>query len=379
LVKQTLPFAAIRPSLHKVHAKEKSMPVTREDVLELLSRISTPDGRSLVAADLIRAVSVDSGQVRFVIEAASPDAAHALAPAQAEAEAALRTLPGVAGVQVVMTAHGPAPKPPSLKIGQHPTPQQGGPQRVNGVDRIIAIASGKGGVGKSTLSSNLAVALARQGRRVGLLDADIYGPSQPRMMGVSKRPASPDGKIIEPLHAHGVTMMSIGLMLKEDEAVIWRGPMIMGALQQLITQVDWGQLDILIIDLPPGTGDIQLTLCQRTQLTGAIVISTPQDVALLDARKALDMFFKMKTPVLGLVENMSTYICPNCGHEAHIFGHGGVAAEAQKLGLPFLGEIPLSLDVRLAGDTGVPIATGQGPIADAYARLAARLIAGGMA
>lgn len=355
------------------------MPVTREDVLELLSRISTPDGRSLVAADLIRAVSVDSGQVRFVIEAASPDAAHALAPAQAEAEAALRTLPGIAGVQVVMTAHGPTPKPPSLKIGQHPTPQQGGPQRVNGVDRIIAIASGKGGVGKSTLSSNLAVALARQGRRVGLLDADIYGPSQPRMMGVSKRPASPDGKIIEPLHAHGVTMMSIGLMLKEDEAVIWRGPMIMGALQQLITQVDWGQLDILIIDLPPGTGDIQLTLCQRTQLTGAIVISTPQDVALLDARKALDMFFKMKTPVLGLVENMSIYICPNCGHEAHIFGHGGVAAEAQKLGLPFLGEIPLSLDVRLAGDTGVPIATGQGPIADAYARLAARLIAGGMA
>lgn len=359
------------------------MSVTREEVMVALTRITAPDGRSLIAADLIRALTVEAGQVRFVIEAATTDAARALAPAQAAAEAAIRALPGVTGVQVVMTAHnsgsGPAPKPPGLKIGQHPTAAPAGPQRVTGVDRIIAIASGKGGVGKSTLSSNLAVALARQGRRVGLLDADIYGPSQPRMMGVSKRPASPDGKIIEPLHAHGVTMMSIGLMLKEDEAVIWRGPMIMGALQQLISQVNWGKLDILIIDLPPGTGDIQLTLCQRTQLTGAIVISTPQDVALLDARKALDMFVKLKTPVLGLVENMSTYICPNCGHEAHIFGHGGVAAEAAKLDLPFLGEIPLSLDIRLAGDAGVPIAAGEGPIADAYARLAARLVAGGMA
>jgi ATP-binding protein involved in chromosome partitioning len=174
-------------------------------------------------------------------------------------------------------------------------------------------------------------------------------------------------------------MMSIGLMLKEDEAVIWRGPMIMGALQQLITQVDWGSLDVLIIDLPPGTGDIQLTLCQRTHLTGAIVVSTPQDVALMDARKALDMFVKLKTPVLGLIENMSTYICPNCGHEAHLFGHGGVAAEAVRQGLPFLGELPLDLSVRLAGDAGTPVAAGEGAAAEAYARLAHRLIAGGMA
>ena len=357
------------------------MSVDREQVIGMLARISVPDGGNLVSRDLIRALSVEAGLVRFVIEAADPDAARALAPAQVEAEAALRAMAGVTGVQVVMTAHGPAPKaaPPSLKIGQHPTPQAGGPQKISGIDRIIAVASGKGGVGKSTVSSNLAVALARQGRRVGLLDADIYGPSQPRMMGVSKRPASPDGKIIEPLVAHGVTMMSIGLMLKEDEAVIWRGPMIMGALQQLLGQVAWGRLDVLIIDLPPGTGDIQLTLCQRTQLTGAIVVSTPQDVALLDARKALDMFVKLKTPVLGLIENMSTYICPNCGHEEHIFGHGGVAAEAAKLGLPFLGELPLSLDVRLAGDAGTPIAAGTGAQAEAYARLAARLVAGGMA
>ena len=357
------------------------MSVNREAVMAALSAVSLPDGGDLVSRDVIRALVIEGGQVRFVIEAATPDQARAYGAVSAMAEAAVRAVPGVASVQVVMTAHGPAAKPaaPSLKIGQHPTPQQGGPQRVSGVDRIIAIGSGKGGVGKSTVSSNLAVALARQGRRVGLLDADIYGPSQPRMMGVNKRPASPDGKTIIPLQAHGVTMMSIGLMLKEDEAVIWRGPMIMGALQQLIGQVEWGQLDVLLIDLPPGTGDIQLTLCQRTHLTGAIVVSTPQDVALLDARKALDMFQKLRTPVLGLLENMSTYICPNCGHEAHIFGHGGVAAEAAKLGLPFLGELPLDLEVRLAGDAGTPIAAGDGPIAEAYARLAQRLIAGGMA
>ena len=357
------------------------MTVSRDDVVAALAKIATPGGGSLISEDLVRALVIDAGTVRFVVEAATPDQARSLAGAQRAAEVALRALPGVEQVQVVMTAHGPAAKaaPPSLKIGQHPTPHQGGPGRIAGIDRIIAIGSGKGGVGKSTVASNLAVALAKQGRRVGLLDADIYGPSQPRMMGVSKRPASPDGKIIEPLIAHGVTMMSIGLMLKEDEAVIWRGPMIMGALQQLLSQVAWGNLDILIIDLPPGTGDIQLTLCQRTHLTGAIVVSTPQDVALLDARKALDMFQKLKTPVLGLIENMSTYICPNCGHEAHLFGHGGVAAEALKQDLPFLGELPLDLSVRVAGDAGTPIAAGDGPVAQAYAALAARLIAGGMA
>ena len=244
---------------------------------------------------------------------------------------------------------------------------------------MIVVGSGKGGVGKSTVSSNLAVALARQGRRVGLLDADIYGPSQPRMMGVSKRPASPDGKLIEPVQAHGVTMMSLGLMLKEDEAVVWRGPMIMGALQQLLNQVLWGELDVLVIDLPPGTGDIQLTLGQRTQLAGAIVVSTPQDVAMLDAKKALDMFIKLKTPILGLIENMSTYVCPNCGHEEHLFGHGGVASHAKQMGLPFLGELPLSLDVRLAGDAGTPIALGDSAAAQAYARIAKGLIAQGVA
>lgn len=356
------------------------MTVDRDAVMRVLAGIAVPGGGDLASRDLIRALSVEGGVIRFVIEAATPDEARALGPAQAEAEARLRALPGVASVQVVMTAHGPAAKaaPPSLKIGQHPTPQQGGPQRISGIDRIIAVASGKGGVGKSTVASNLAVALARRGRKVGLLDADIYGPSQPKMMGVNRRPSSPDGKTIEPLVAHGVTMMSIGLMLKENEAVVWRGPMLMGALQQLLGQVAWGKLDVLIIDLPPGTGDVQLTLCQRTQLTGAIVVSTPQDVALLDARKALDMFHKLKTPILGLVENMSTYVCPNCGHESHIFGHGGVAAEARKLDLPFLGELPLALDVRVAGDAGTPVAATDSPLAAPYLALADRLIAGGM-
>ena len=229
------------------------------------------------------------------------------------------------------------------------------------------------------MSSNLAVALAKEGRRVGLLDADIYGPSQPRMMGVNKRPGSPDGKRIIPLQAHGVTMMSIGLMVDPDKAVVWRGPMLMGALQQMLGQVEWGELDVLIVDLPPGTGDVQLTLCQKTQLTGAVVVSTPQDVALLDARKALDMFSSLRTPVLGLIENMSTFHCPNCGHESQIFGHGGVAAEAKKIGVPFLGALPIDLDTRLAGDAGTPIAVGEGPMADAYQVMARRFIDGGMA
>ena len=362
------------------------MELTLDTVMATLAQIATPTGGTLVGDDLIRALVIESGSVRFVIESPNSDHARAMSAVSQAAERALRALPGVTSVQIVVTAHGPAAKPaatapaepPALKVGGHPTPHQGGPARVSGVDRIIAIASGKGGVGKSTVASNLAVALARQGRRVGLLDADIYGPSQPRMMGVSKRPASPDGKTIEPLHAHGVTMMSIGLMLKEDEAVIWRGPMLMGALQQLINQVAWGRLDVLVIDLPPGTGDVQLTLAQRTHLTGAIVVSTPQDVALLDARKALDMFDKLKVPVLGLIENMSTYLCPNCGHEAHIFGHGGVAAEAVKLNLPFLGELPLNLEVRMAGDAGIPIAATDSPLAEPYARLARRLIDGGM-
>lgn len=357
------------------------MSVELDDILARLSAIAAPGGGNIVERDLVRAMQIDGGQVRFVLEATTPDDARLLEGARAEAEKTVADMEGVTTASVVLTAHGPAPaapKPPSLKIGGHPKPQQGGPAKVTGVDRIIAIGSGKGGVGKSTVSSNLAVALAREGRRVGLLDADIYGPSQPKMMGVNKRPASPDGKTIIPLEAHGVTLMSIGFMVDPAKAVVWRGPMLMGALQQMLGQVQWGELDVLLIDLPPGTGDVQLTLCQKTEVTGAIVVSTPQDVALLDAVKAMDMFKTLNTPILGLIENMSTYVCPQCGHEAHLFGHGGVAAEAERMDVPFLGALPLSLDVRLAGDAGTPVALGDGPVADAYTHLAKRLIGGGM-
>jgi ATP-binding protein involved in chromosome partitioning len=360
--------------------KVRKMAVKRNDVLHVLQGVKLPDGRNLIDADMVRALSVEGDTVRFVIEVAAEDGPK-MEPLRLAAEQTVAAMSGVARASVLLTAHSAAPKappPPNLKLGGHPKPAANN-QKVEGVDRVLAIASGKGGVGKSTVSSNLAVALARQGRRVGLLDADIHGPSQPRMMGVNKRPASPDGKTIIPLQAHGVTMMSIGLMLKEEEAVIWRGPMLMGALQQMLGQVQWGELDVLIVDLPPGTGDVQLTLSQKTDVTGAIVVSTPQDVALLDARKALNMFEKMNTPVLGMIENMSHYTCPNCGHEAHIFGHGGAKAEADKLGLPFLGEIPLELDIRIAGDSGTPIAATDSPHAEAYDRIAARLVAGGMA
>ncbi|TQM93578.1 Mrp/NBP35 family ATP-binding protein [Roseinatronobacter monicus] len=353
------------------------MTLTREQVLSALEAIDLPDGGTLTSRDLVRALVIEDGAVRFVIEAENPEAAQKLAPVRQAAEAAVSALDGVSRVSVALTAHGPAAKskgaPPALKLGRHPT-EQPGKQSVPGVKNIIAIGSGKGGVGKSTVASNLAVALARHGLRVGLLDADIYGPSQPRMMGVDRRPASPDGKTIIPLQAHGVTMISIGLMLKEDDAVIWRGPMLMGALQQLLTQVEWGNLDVLIVDMPPGTGDIQLTLCSKFDVRGAIVVSTPQDVALLDARKALRAFQTLNTPVLGLIENMSTFICPKCGHEEHIFGEGGVRAEAKKQKLPFLGELPLSVEVRLAGDGGVPVAATDSLVAKAYERMAARLI-----
>lgn len=363
------------------------MSVTREAVLTEISDIVLPQGGALGQADLIRALTVDKGTVRFVIEVENAATAQAMQPVETEARARLERMTGVDKVQIVMTAPAnPAPpkaisgqgEAPSLKIGGHAKPQAG-PQAIPGVRNIIAIGSGKGGVGKSTVTSNLAVALARAGRKVGLLDADIYGPSQPRMMGVSGRPASPDGQRIEPLHAHGVTVMSIGLMLKEGEALVWRGPMLMGALQQLLQQVNWGELDVLLIDLPPGTGDVQLSLCQKASVTGAVIVSTPQDVALLDARRAIDMFGKLKTPVLGLIENMSTYICPKCGHEAHLFGHGGVAIEAEALNLPFLGALPLELEVRLAGDSGSPVALGSGAVADAYAQLADRLVKDGIA
>ena len=255
-----------------------------------------------------------------------------------------------------------------------PKPQDKNPK---GIDRIIAIASGKGGVGKSTVSANLAVALAQKGLKVGLLDADAYGPSQPRMFGVNSRPASPDGETIIPLHKHGVTLISLGLMMPEDEALIWRGPMLMSALEQMVKQVQWGELDVLLVDLPPGTGDVQLTLSQKFHIAGAVVVSTPQDIALIDARRGIDMFKQMSVPLFGIVENMASFVCDGCGKEHHPFGSGGAKAEAEKLGAPFLGEVPLDLDIRIGSDGGVPVMVSkpESPQAQAFVRIADQLVA----
>lgn len=352
----------------------------REAVLDVLKSISdiVSEG-DIVSAGVMRALNVEEdGTVRFVMEIA-PSAAKEYEAVKAEAEAKLARLEGVKTVSIVLTGHSAQPAPPQLKPQKSAEPT--GPQKIPGIDKVIAIASGKGGVGKSTVSANLACALAAQGRRVGLLDADMYGPSQPRMMGVSGRPASPDGKIILPMRNHGVTMMSIGLMTNDDQAVVWRGPMLMGALQQMITQVQWGALDVLLVDLPPGTGDVQMTLSQKAKVDGAIIVSTPQDVALIDARKGIDMFQQLNVPLVGMIENMSTHICSACGHEEHVFGHGGVAAEAAKLDIPLLAEIPLHLDIRLAADGGAPIVVSQpdSSQAGAFVEVAKTLIAKGLA
>lgn len=344
------------------------MTPNRDDILTMLATIVDPiSGKDIIAADYVRGLNIEGGAVRFVLEV-PPQHGAAMEPLRAVAERAVAGMEGVQSVSVLLTAHADKAPPPDLKIGRHPTPQKGaGKARIDGVRHVVAIGSGKGGVGKSTVSSNLAVALAARGLKVGLLDADVYGPSQPRMMGVNERPKSPDGKTIIPLHAHGVTLMSMGFMIGEAEAVIWRGPMLMGALQQLLGQVEWGELDVLLIDLPPGTGDVQLTLGQRYDVTGAVIVSTPQDVALLDARKAMDMFKKLDVPILGMVENMSTHICRNCGHEEQIFGHGGARAEAEAQGIPYLGALPLDLDIRLAGDAGAPIVAAKPDSAQARA------------
>ena len=355
------------------------MSITEKAVLEELKKVANPKGGGdIVTTGLVKAASVEDGVVRFVLEI-DPDDLKVMEPARAEAEALVRAMPGVTKAVGMLTAHVQAAPPPDLKSAARARPE--GPRRLPGIAHIIVIASGKGGVGKSTVAANLACALAAEGRRVGLLDADVYGPSQPRMLGVSGRPASPDGKTVLPLRGHGVTVMSMGLLTNDDQAVIWRGPMLMAALQQMMTQVQWGELDVLLVDLPPGTGDVQLTLGQKFVIDGAIVVSTPQDVALIDARKGVDMFRRMKVPILGLIENMSTHVCSRCGHEEHLFGHGGVAAEAEKLGVPLLAELPLDLEIRTAADGGTPIVVGRpdSPQAAPFRKLARDLVAQGVA
>jgi ATP-binding protein involved in chromosome partitioning len=246
---------------------------------------------------------------------------------------------------------------------------------VPGVAAIVAVASGKGGVGKSTVTANLALGLATLGLKIGVLDADIYGPSQPRMLGISGRPNSPDGKILTPLENYGVKCMSMGFLVPEDSPMIWRGPMVSSALQQMLRDVAWGELDVLLVDMPPGTGDAQLSMSQQVPLAGAVIVSTPQDIALLDARKGLNMFRKVDVPVLGIIENMSLFVCPNCGHETHIFSHGGARLEAEKLGVEFLGEVPLDIEIRETSDSGRPIVVSNpdSPHAKTFVAIAERI------
>ncbi|MCF4126078.1 Mrp/NBP35 family ATP-binding protein [Methylobacterium sp. SyP6R] len=362
------------------------MAITRDDVLKALAGVTVDAaGTSLPASGRLSEIVIDpSGRVVFSIGIAPPEAKAFEAVRQA-AEIAVLKVPGVKAALASLTAErgpgagtgaGPAPRPAAP--GGAP---QGGPRpgpALPGVRHIVAVASGKGGVGKSTTACNLALALRAQGLKVGLLDADIYGPSVPKLFGLDRKPETintPQGQRIVPLNGYGLPVMSIGFLISADTAMIWRGPMVQSALTQLLREVAWGELDVLIVDMPPGTGDAQLTLAQATPLAGAVIVSTPQDLALIDARRAVTMFRRVEVPILGVVENMATFVCPHCGGTSHIFGHGGARHEADTMGVPFLGEVPLNMTIRESSDAGRPVVAvdPDGPQAAAYRAIAAAL------
>jgi ATP-binding protein involved in chromosome partitioning len=320
---------------------------------------------------MVSGVRTRDGNVQFVIEV-DAERGRRMEPLGKAAEKAVAALPGVVSATAILTAHSARPAP----AAERPAPARAQPAQaapiLPEVKAIVAVASGKGGVGKSTTAVNLALALAASGLRVGILDADIYGPSLPMLMGISERPKSLDGKKLEPIEKYGLACMSIGFLVPADTPTIWRGPMVMGALQQLMAEVNWGARDILIVDMPPGTGDAQLTMAQRVPLAGAVIVSTPQDLALIDARKGLNMFRKVDVPVLGIIENMSTFVCPKCGERSDIFGHGGAEREAEKLDIPFLGGVPLDMEIRIRSDEGRPVVatSPDGPHARIYRDIA---------
>jgi ATP-binding protein involved in chromosome partitioning len=356
--------------------------IVEQDILASLKGIKEPDsGRDIVSLGMVSGLVVKDGNVGFAIEV-DPRKGAAMEPLRKAAEEIVTALPGVLSVTAVLTAHSAAPgaqanaTPGGPQASAHPAGGPGGARSlVPGVKSIVAVASGKGGVGKSTTATNLALGLATLGLKVGVLDADIYGPSQPRMMGISGRPNSADGKILTPMTNYGIECMSMGFLVAEDTPMIWRGPMVQSALQQMLRDVAWGELDIMIVDMPPGTGDAQLTMAQQVPLTGAVIVSTPQDIALLDARKGLNMFRKVDVPVFGIIENMSLFVCPNCGHESHIFSHGGAKREAEKLGMEFLGEVPLDIEIRETSDSGRPIVVSNpdSPHAKVFVSMAERV------
>ena len=337
--------------------------ITEQQILDALSTIPDPDrGGDIVSLGMVSGMAIRDGNVAFAIEV-EPERGQRLEPLRKAAEKAVEALPDVLSVTAVLTAQASprgraAHQPPTTQPGRPAAPHATNrPQRgaVPGVGAIVAVASGKGGVGKSTVTANLALALRANGLRVGVLDADIYGPSMPRMLGISGRPTSPDGKRLTPMENYGLRCMSMGFLVPEDKPMIWRGPMVMSALQQMLREVNWGELDIMIVDMPPGTGDAQLTMAQQVPLAGAVIVSTPQDIALSDARKGLNMFLQVEVPVLGIVENMSYFLCPHCGGRSEIFSHGGARLEAERLGAEFLGEVPLDLQIRETSDEGRPI------------------------
>jgi ATP-binding protein involved in chromosome partitioning len=372
--------------------------ITREDVLQVLSTVPVDaGGTSLARSGRLSDVVVDpAGRVMFAITV-QPQEAAAMEAVRQAAETAVQGLPGVKGVFASLTADRPAGSSPtggsSPARGAAPTggaspargaapasgpggrPRAGGPppsQRIPGVTHVIAVASGKGGVGKSTTAVNLALGLLSLGLKVGLLDADIYGPSIPKLLGISGKPRLLENRVLEPMAAHGLKVMSIGFLVEEEAAMIWRGPMVMSAITQMLREVAWGDLDVLVVDMPPGTGDAQLTMAQATPLAGAVIVSTPQDLALIDARRGVSMFKRVEIPILGIVENMAAFLCPHCGEASHIFGHGGARAEAGRLGVPFLGEVPLTMAIRELSDAGRPVvaADPDGPQAGVYRAMA---------
>ena len=369
-----------------------ALSVTQQQLLDALAKVMSPRGVALTEADVLSAITVNDGKVFFSINV---DAAEARAweSVRAQAEAAVRAVPGVTVAMIALTAerkpgsaappqpHRHAPGVPPVSSHRPPQGQPSPPSpmskqsEIPGVAAVIAVASGKGGVGKSTTALNLALGLRHLGLRVGLLDADIYGPSVPRLTGIREKPQLNDQRKMIPIQRFGLAIMSIGFLVEEDTAMIWRGPMVMSAITQMLRDVAWGTLDILVVDMPPGTGDAQLTLAQNVPLKGAVIISTPQDLSLIDARRGLAMFKKVNVPVLGIVENMSYFQCPQCGTRSDIFGHGGARQEAERLGVPFLGEIPLHMSIRATSDSGTPVVESEpnGPHAAIYRAIGAKV------